>query len=294
MGRVGPSDDDDPEDRLPRMTLGEHLEELRRRVVRGAIAIALGTAIAFVFYKDVFAFAIEPYREALRELGAKGDLQSLSPLDGFLQVMKLSVLLGLVGTSPLWLLQMWGFVSAGLYPHEKSGVRVFFPISVGLFFLGCVCAYLLVLPVGMRFLIAWNRGIDMPANFAIDLYLSMCLTLVVGMGIAFELPLLMLFLQATGIVERATFARSWRLAVLSAFVVSMVVTPDPTPVSQCLMAFPLVGLYVLGVWGGRFVGASKEPFTLWKAWPLLLGAAAMGALLWYRHDISHWATRLFS
>jgi sec-independent protein translocase protein TatC len=207
--------------------------------------------------------------------------------------MKLSLLLGLVGTAPYWLSQMWGFVSAGLYPNERRVVRVFFPVSIVLFALGCAFAYLLVLPVGMRFLIAWNSNLDLQANFAIGLYLSMCLMLVAGMGIAFELPLLMLFLQATGIVERATFARSWRLAVLGAFVISMIVTPDPTPVSQCLMAVPLVGLYVLGVWGGRFVGEGRRRFTVWQSWPLVLAAAAMTAMLWFRHDLSSAATRLF-
>jgi sec-independent protein translocase protein TatC len=276
------------------MTLGEHLEELRKRVIRSAVAVVLGMVLAFVFHERVFAAATAPYREALADLGAKGELQSLSPLDGFLQVMKLSLLLGLVATSPIWLSQMWGFVAAGLYPHERRGVRVFFPISVLLFLLGCVTAYLVVLPIGMRFLIAWSQRIDLSANFAVAPYLSMCLTLVFGMGVAFQLPLLMLFLQATGIVSRATFARSWRLAVLSAFVISMIVTPDPTPVSQCLMAMPLVALYVLGVWGGRFVGEGKERFAIWKAWPLLLVAAGMFAMFWWRRDLSAWATRLFS
>jgi len=77
-------------------------------------------------------------------------------------------------------------------------------------------------------------------------------------------------------------------------VISMIVTPDPTPVSQCLMAFPLILLYVLGVWGGRFVGEGKETFSVWKAWPLVLAAAAMAALFWYRRDLAAWATHLFT
>lgn len=276
------------------MTLGEHLDELRRRVVRGALAVVLGMVVAFVFNKPLLEGITEPYREAMRDLHAPGQFQVTEPLDGFVLVMKLCFLVGLVGTAPLWLSQMWSFISAGLYPKERRVVRVFFPISVGLFALGGLCAYLMVLPVGMRFLIGWNASHGWQSNFAVGAYISMCVTFVIGMGVAFQMPLVMLFLQATGIFARETFSRGWRLAILSAFVVSMIVTPDPTPISQVMMALPLVGLYFLGVWGGRFVGETKEPFTVWKSWPLLLMAAAMAAMFLFRRDIQGFATSLFS
>jgi Sec-independent protein secretion pathway component TatC len=113
------------------------------------------------------------------------------------------------------------------------------------------------------------------------------------MGLAFQLPLLMLFLQATGLVPRRTFRRGWRVAVLVAFVIGMVLTADPTPTSQLLMALPLVGLYFLGVWGGRFVGREKVPFTVLAAWPLALGLAGLVALLVYAKDIVRWSAELW-
>ena len=289
-----PDPDRDREDELPRMTLGEHLDELRRRTFRSAAAIVLGMVVALVFHRTVFDLAVEPYRQAIRDLGGTGALQALSPLDTFVQVMKLSFLVGLVVTAPYVLWQMWGFVAAGLYPEERRAVRTFFPISVVLFVLGCVTAFLMILPVGLRFLVAFGRSLDVSNNFAVGPYLSLCLSLLFGMGLAFEMPLVMLFLQATGIVERETFRRGWRLAVLTAFVLAMVLTPDPTPISQCLMAAPLVGLYFLGVWAGRFVGEDKETFTVWKAWPLAVAAGALFALFFFRRDLVGLASRLFS
>jgi sec-independent protein translocase protein TatC len=293
-----PSDgtEPDPDDSLPRMTLGEHLDELRRRVVRAALALVGGMVLAFVFYKDLFHLLTGPFREAIADAGGRvpSTLQSISPLDTFVTTMKLAFLTGVVGTSPYVLAQLWGFVSAGLYDHERRAVRLFFPVSLVLFAAGCVMAYGMILPVGLRFLIGFSHGLEITTNFGVGDYFSLVLSLVFGMGIAFQMPLVILFLEATGIVDRATFAKNWRIAVLSAFVVAMIVTPDPTPVSQVLMALPLVGLYFLGVWGGRFVGEERERFVWWKAWPLLLAVGALVALFVLRRDLAAWAARAFS
>ena len=276
------------------MTLGEHLDELRRRVLRGAFALAAGIVVALVFHKELFAFIRRPYDEALASMHAVGQMQSIGPMDGFLSSMKLVFLGGLVGTAPFWLAQLWGFIAAGLYPTERRAVRVFFPMSVALFGLGCVFAYLIVLPIGLRFLMSWNAHMGVGANWSVGDYLSLCLALAFGLGLAFELPLLMLFVQATGIIERATLAKSWRLAVLSAFVIAMIITPDTSPVSMTLVATPLVALYFLGVYGGRFVGEERVPFRPWHAWPILLAAGALTALFWFRNDLTAWAGRLWS
>lgn len=288
--------DADPADSLPRMTLSEHLDELRRRVVRSALALLAGMVVAFVFYKDLFQFVSAPFREAVKDAGGDvaSHLAALAPLEAFITVMKLCFLTGVVATAPYVLAQMWGFIAAGLYDHEKKAVRTFFPVSVVLFAFGCAMAYLMILPVGLRFLIGFSHGLDVTTNFGVGDYLSLLLSLIFGMGLAFQMPLVILFLEATGIVDRETFARNWRIAVLSAFVVSMVVTPDPTPVSQVLMAVPLVGLYFLGVWGGRFVGEGRERFSWWKAWPLALAVATFVLLFVYRRDLSSLAGRMFS
>ena len=275
------------------MTLPEHLDELRGRLMRSIIGIFVAMVVAFFFYKELFVFVTAPYYEAAALVGLeKVQLRAIDPGEGFVQVLKLCFLAGFVLVSPLVLWQMWGFVSAGLYAHERRTVRLFFPVSIGLFALGVIAAYKLLIPFGMRFLIGWNQALDLGSEFSIASYLSTCLTMVFGMGLIFELPLVMLFLQASGIVERKTFAKGWRVAVLLSFVAGMFLT-DPSPVTQVAMAVPVVGLYFMGCVGGRFVGENAEPFKIWKAWPVILFALAFGAMLYFSAELNNLATRMF-
>ncbi len=280
-----PPTDADPEATLPRMTLGEHLDELRRRVGRSVLAVVIATIAAFCFNDALWTQAVAPYNEAMAGAGASGSLQTLSPLDGFIQPFKLAFIVAIVVSSPYVLWQMWGFIAAGLYVHEKKAVRVFFPASLVLFAAGVATAFLVVLPVGLRFLIGFGQSHGMGSSFAVGEYLSLGLSLLFGLGIAYQLPIVMVFLQAMGIVERETLRKGWRVAVLTAFVLAMVLTPDPSPVSQTIMAGPLVGLYFLGVWAGRFVGEHRERFSALRAWPLLVAVLALVALFVYRRDL---------
>ena len=129
-------------------------------------------------------------------------------------------------------------------------------------------------------------------EFRLSSYLSTCLTMLFGMGLVFQLPLVMLFLQAAGIVERATFVKGWRWAVVLAFILGMILT-DPSPVTQIVMAIPVVGLYFLGIWGGRFVGENAEAFRIWKAWPVVIAAAVFVAMLMYRDQLNELAVDMF-
>jgi Tat protein translocase TatC len=278
---------------MPRMTLPEHLDELRRRLVFSVIAIVLGMLASFFFYQQLWAFMRAPFDQAV--VAATGELKSVTAIDpgeGFLQVLKLCFLTGLVFVSPVVLWQMWGFIAAGLYENERRHVRTFFPISLLLFAMGLVVAYMLLIPFGMRFLIGWNEALQIETDFRMSSYLSTCLTMLFGMGLIFQLPLVMLFLQAAGIVERATFVKGWRWAVVLAFVVGMLLT-DPSPITQLVMAIPVVGLYFLGIWGGAFVGEGAQRFRWFKAWPVVVAIAAFAAMLVYRDELNELAVDMF-
>lgn len=282
----------DAEDDMPRMSLAEHLDELRVRLWRCVLALAAGMIVSFVFYHDLMWFVRQPLIEAAHLLGSDAELIATDPGEGFLQSLKLCFICGTVFVSPIVLWQLWGFVSAGLYAHERRYVRVFFPISLTLFALGLVAAYVLLIPFGMRFLIGWNDALGIHSLFSLKQYLGLCLTMVFGMGIMFQVPLVMLFLQATGIVERSTFVKGWRFAVVLAFFLGMILT-DPSPVTQIAMATPIVGLYFLGIWGGRFVGAGAERFRWWKAWPIVLALAIFVVMLLEADRLNDWAARAF-
>ena len=278
---------------MPRMSLPEHLDELRNRMLRATFAVFLGMVVSFIYWKELMAFVTAPYHDAARRVGLESShLMAIAPAEGFMAVLKLCFLCGLVMVSPIVLWQMWGFISAGLYKHEKSAVRIFFPVSILLFALGAVVAYVLVIPFGLRFLISWNVELEFGSDFRVSEYISSCLTAVFGMGLVFELPLVMLFLQASDIVQRRTFVHGWRWAVVLSFVVGMFLT-DPSPITQLLMALPVVGLYFLGIWGGRFVGEDAEAFKLWKAWPLLLAAALFASMLIWADELNDWAADIF-
>ena len=286
-------DDLNPESGLPRMTLSAHLDELRARLFRSVIAIVVAMVGAFFFYKELMVFVTRPFVESAALVGLPdAKLIAIAPGEGFLQVLKLCFICGAVAVSPLVLWQMWGFIAAGLYKNERRYVRLFFPVSLLLFALGIVAAYMLLIPFGMRFLIGWNQVLDLETKFRLSEYLSTCLTMVFGMGLVFQLPLVMLFLQATQIVSRSSFQKGWRWAVLLAFVLGMVLT-DPSPVTQILMAMPVVSLYFLGIWGGRFVGEKAETFRLYKAWPLVIAAVAFAAMLFYADELNDWAAKAF-
>lgn len=283
----------DPEDQLPRMTLPEHLDELRGRLLKSVMALAVAMLGTFFFWKPIWEFVKRPFEEAAALQGVPdARLMAIDPGEGFLSVLKLCFLVGFVFASPVVLWQLWGFVAAGLYPHERRVVRIFFPVSLALFAVGVVLAYEVLIPFGFRFLVGWNVDMGVLTDFRIQTYISTCLTMVFGMALLFELPLVMLFLQATDIVGRRTFMKGWRFAVLGSLIAGMLLT-DPSPVTQLLMALPVTGLYFLGIWGGRFVGEDKIAFRWYHAWPLVLAVVLVALLLVFSDEINAWSAGLF-
>ena len=281
------------EDDFQSMTLSEHLDELRARLWKSVLAIVVGMIVSFFYWKELMAFVTAPYKEAAALVGADtSKIIVTDPAEGFLQLLKLCFITGFVFVAPIVLWQLWGFIAAGLYDREKRYVRLFFPVSLGLAALGLITAYVLLLPFGLRFLIGWNEAMEVETLPSLKSYLSMCLTVLFGMGLVFQLPLVMLFLQAVDIVQRQTFLKHWRAAVVFSFVLGMLLT-DPSPVTQIAMAIPVVGLYFLGIWGGQFVGENAVAFRWYKAWPILISIALFAAMLYYADELNDWAAKIF-
>ncbi|MEW6746506.1 MAG: twin-arginine translocase subunit TatC [Planctomycetota bacterium] len=237
---------DAPNDR--RMTFGEHLEELRRRVLVSLVGILVLFVLALIFQDFLFHVASIPYDRARQILAAKGvqvgNLVAIRPTDGFVVHMQVCLAAAVLLGAPLFLHQMWVFIGAGLYPKERRAVMRVLPFSLLLFAVGCVFSFTLLLPFGLQFLMGYSPKIDAQNSVAEYFKLVVALTLI--MGLIFQLPLVMLVLARTGIVQRETFSKQRRIFILAAFVLAAVVTP-PDVISQLFVAVPMVGLYELGI-----------------------------------------------
>lgn len=185
--------------------------------------------------------------------------QVLNAQEAFMIYLKAALLTGVVLASPWVFYQIWNFVAAGLYPHEKNQVFVYLPISLLLFFAGASLAFSFVFEPVLNFLFQFNQGLNAEFDPRIGEWLSFVLILPLGFGISFQLPLVMLFVNRLGLVSIDLYIQQWRMAILIIFVVAMVLTPAD-PISMMLMAVPLCGLYVLGIGMCLWMPRSRSPF----------------------------------
>jgi sec-independent protein translocase protein TatC len=248
-----------------RMSFGDHLDELRTRILRALLGVVVGAIVCLVFGKDILGVVLRPIHEVVTRHG--GDLVWLKVQEGFITYVKLSLVVGLFFASPWVAYQLWSFVGEGLYAHEKRYVRMFAPATLVLFVAGALFCYFVVLPWGLEFLIAFGTDVEVPGHagegpatkptLSVGEYLSFFLTISILMGFVFQLPLLMLFLDRVGIVRAPTFSRLRRYFLVGAFVIAALLTP-PDPVTQVAVALPIVVLYESGLILCRFAGRKDE------------------------------------
>ncbi len=190
--------------------------------------------------------------------GAEDDrvhAKSFSVSEMFTIWLKASLVVGTIVSSPWVFYQIWSFVAAGLYPHEKKYVHMFLPFSLGLFLLGAATAYLFVFKPVLSFLLAFNSSLGVDPDPRISEWLGFVLLLPLGFGVSFQLPLVMLFLERIGVFNIRAYMEKWRVAVLVIFIISAILTPAD-PYSILFMALPLTLLYFGGVLLCRFLPRS--------------------------------------
>ena len=173
-------------------------------------------------------------------------LTSLSAQEAFMIWLKAGFITGLLLASPMIFYFIWDFVASGLYPHERKYIYIYLPFSLGLFLLGASMAFFLVFDPVLDFLLSFNRGMNIDPEPRISEWIGFVLFLPLGFGIAFQLPLVMLFVNRIGIISIETYVEKWRLAVLGIFILSMILTPAD-PISMLMMAVPLTVLYFVGL-----------------------------------------------
>lgn len=256
MTDVQPPGDDTREKVMPIM---EHLRELRTRIVRSLLAVAVGTVVLLAFYNDVIHALATPYRNlcaANPRYRCNGTFFLLGPLDGFAARMRVCAYGGLILALPVVLWQIWRFVVPALSQKERRYALPFILSSTSLFALGCGLAYW-TLDKALEFLINWS-GTDISQAFQINKYISLVALMMLAFGVGFLSPVLLVFLQLAGAVTPRTLMRQWRAAIMVIFVVAAVITPSGDPVSLLALAVPLTALYFIAVLVGWLVTRRRQ------------------------------------
>ncbi len=225
---------------LPGMSLMEHLDELRKRLIRAVIYLLVGFAVAYIFHERLYGIVQHPMDVLNLQLNFT------HPTDGLNLYLKTSLVGGAILASPFILYQVWLFISPGMYTNEKKYVVPFMTATVTLFLAGVWFAYHWVLPGALRVLIG-DFGRRFHPIITIEDYTNFFLSVILGLGITFELPILIFFLSVLGIVDAKFLLRHIRYAILVIFVIAAIICPLPDPFSMCLFATPMLALYMVGV-----------------------------------------------
>jgi sec-independent protein translocase protein TatC len=225
---------------LPGMSLMEHLEELRSRLLWSFGYLGIGFVIAYIYRARLLTIIQKP----LLDIGLK--MTMTHPTDAINFVIKTSVVCGAILASPFILYQVWLFISPGMYANEKKYVFPFMSSTVGLFLAGVWFGYRYVLPGAMVVLIQ-DFGKNFSHMITIEDYTGFFLAVILGLGITFELPILIFFLALFGIVDARFLLKHFRYAILAIFLLAAIICPTPDPIGMCLFASPMLVLYFIGV-----------------------------------------------
>ena len=236
---------------LPGMSLMEHLDELRKRIVRSAIFLFLGFIVAYIFHERLFALVQAPLSNIGKTLVFT---HPMDPLNVYLQV---SLIGGAILASPFILFQVWLFIAPGLYQKERRFVVPFMAATVGLFLTGAAFGYFWVLPGALKILIV-QFGHNFTSMVTIEEYSGFFLSIILGLGISFEMPILIFFLAMFGIVSPKFLWKNMRYAVLAIFLVAACICPSPDPWTMCIYAIPMLALYLLGIGVAWWVHPSRR------------------------------------
>jgi sec-independent protein translocase protein TatC len=236
---------------LPGMSLMEHLDELRKRIVRSFIFLVIGFAAAWGFHDRFVAIIQAP----LKHIGKS--LVFTHPMDPLNLDLQVSLIAGAILASPLILYQVWLFIAPGLYQKEKRFVIPFMAATVGLFLIGAAFGYFYVLPGALQILIV-TFGHNFTPMVTIEEYTGFFLSIILGLGISFEMPVLIFFLALFGIVTPRFLWRNIRYAILAVFLVAAIICPSPDPWTMCIYAVPMLALYLLGIGVAWWVHPSRR------------------------------------
>lgn len=235
------------------LSLVQHLGEFRNRLMVASIAVVITTAIAFAFTTEIIKLLILPAGEGLK-------LASFSPTENFTTYMRVALFSGIALAMPVLLYEIYAYIDPALHPHERRFALTLGPFILLLFIGGMCFCYFLVLPNALRFLLGFANDVFENQLRASE-YIGFVTTFILGMGIIFEMPVLIYALIRVGAVSRSWLAKQRRYVFLISFVVAAIVTPTPDPFNQSIVAIPIYLLFEIGLFLGRFGGRRAAPST---------------------------------
>lgn len=240
-------------DEQPRMTLVEHLAELRTRLFRCVIAVVVGGIVCWALYNQILDFLVQPYCDI-----RKGDCQLYvtDPLEGFRTRLQIAGYGGIALAMPVILWQLWRFITPGLYKHERRYAIPFVVSALTLFVMGAGLAFW-TLPKALAFLIDIG-GSDLQEIYSPAKYLSLILKMMLAFGIGFEFPILLIFAQMAGLVTPEKLASARRWAIVLIFVLVAVLTPSGDPYSLFVLSIPMIAFYEIAILVGKLMRRRRE------------------------------------
>jgi sec-independent protein translocase protein TatC len=256
----GGDGDDDDDDGMLRMSFMEHLEELRSRIIKALMGVAVAFALSLTYSNALWDFVCQPAVGALKTLGYKEqNLVQIEPMEAFNVIwFKLPVLCAIFLAAPWILYQVWAFISPGLYRRERRWAAPFVLGSGGLFILGGVFAYFVVFRFGLTFLLSIGQGNHVVAMVSITEYFNLFVNVTLGVGLVFELPVIIFFLTLLRIVTPSFLVKHSRYAILAIFILTAIVTPTPDVFNLMLFAVPMCFLFYFGIFAGYLLVLNRE------------------------------------
>lgn len=254
-----------PEDDA-KMSIWEHLQELRNRLVRAALALVIGTLACWGFREKLLSWIARPYEAEWHERfpNTPVELQTLAPADAFVAYMQLAMTGGMILAAPVMFYQLWAFISPGLYAREKRYIIPFVFFSTALFLSGVAFAYFVAFPFSFSYFFSLlgnigsgEGGLMLTSRPTMEFYLDFATRMLLAFGAVFELPLFIAFLAIAGIVTPRQLIAFSRWAIISAFILGAIVTPGPEISSQLAVSSALVALYFVSV-GVSFIVAPRR------------------------------------
>jgi sec-independent protein translocase protein TatC len=253
LGTNSPFGEDEEPAGEGRMTFLEHLDELRKRITHAVGALLVGFLIAFAFANKVFDFV---YQHLTKSIPGKTFIYT-EPGEAFFLWVKIALVTGLLIASPYIMLQVWLFIAPGLYSKEKKLAVPFVISSSSLFIGGVAFSHYLLFPAAWAFFGSFSNDY-MTFMPRIEPVWDMYIKLALGMGLVFQMPVIMFALARMGIVSAGFLAKNFKYAFLIIFIVAAIITPDGSPANQVLVGAPMVVLYIIGIGVAWLFGKSKK------------------------------------